>query len=103
MDLQYLHVNVLYSIFVNLILFISTIFWKFRNFTFGQFVREGDFDALDMEVPANPLMEFEINSKKPLDVGFPTQISNFAPERWREGVQRDLHGEGRRDFVEYQR
>jgi hypothetical protein len=60
----------------------------------GKFVWEGDFDALDMEVPANPLMEFEINSKQPLDVGFPTQISNYAPERRRMRVQRDLCGEG---------
>jgi hypothetical protein len=53
--------------------------------------------ALGMEVPANPLMKFEIKAKKPLDVGFPTQISNYAPERWRMRVQRDLCGEGRRD------
>jgi hypothetical protein len=60
-------------------------------------VQEGDLDALDMEVLANPLMKFEINSKKPLDVGFPTQISNYAPERRRMRVQIDLCGEGRRD------
>ena len=58
---------------------------------------EGDFDALDMEFPANPLMKFEINSKKPLDVGFPTQISKYVPERRRMRVQIDLRGEERRD------
>jgi hypothetical protein len=65
-------------------------------------LREGDFDALSMAVPYNLVTEFEIKAKKPLDVGFPTQICNFALERWRMGVQRDLRGEGRRDSVEYQ-
>jgi hypothetical protein len=49
-------------------------------------VREGDFDAFGMEFLANPMMEFEIKAKQPLDVGFPTQISNFVLERWRTGV-----------------
>jgi beta-galactosidase/beta-glucuronidase len=50
-------------------------------------VWEEDFDSLDnMEVPSNLVMEFEINDKQPLDVTFPTQISNFVPERQRTGV-----------------
>jgi hypothetical protein len=32
------------------------------------------------------IRRFEINDKKPLDVGFPTQISNSAFERQRTGV-----------------
>jgi hypothetical protein len=66
-------------------------------------VWEGDFDSLSMEVPANPMTKFEIKAKQPLDVGFPTQISNSVPERQRTGVQRDLRGEGRRDSAGYQR
>ena len=57
-------------------------------------MREGDFDALGMAVPANHVTEFEIKAKKPLDVGFPNQISNSSSERQRMGVQKDLCGEG---------
>ena len=50
-------------------------------------MQEEDFDSLNnMDVPSNPVMEFKINDKQPLDVTFPTQISNFVPERQRMGV-----------------